>query len=120
MRLLPKWRPALAAATLACALPALAASPKIGIAVLVEGDGFFLNPVITKVRMANVEKGSIAEAAGIVAGDEIEQIEGRSIGGKRASELRPYMTLNPGETRTLRLRHANGEPFDARLTRPPE
>jgi C-terminal processing protease CtpA/Prc len=100
------------------ACPSYAANPKLGFAVSVEGDGFFLNPVVTKILVTEVQKASLAEAAGMRAGDIIIKIQGQSVVGRRALELRPLMNFNPGETRILRLQHADGTEFDARFTNP--
>lgn len=92
--------------------------PKLGFAISVEGDGFILNPLVTKITVASVEKASLAEGAGVVAGDEIIQIEGQPVIGRRAKELQKYLVFGAGETRTLRVKHVNGEQVDARLTKP--
>ena len=108
----------IAALLIAFAQPCHAEGPKIGFSIRVEGDGFFLNPLVTKILVTDVEKGSLADGAGIVAGDEIMKIEGQAVVGKRARDLQPFMRINPGETRTLHLKHANGEQFNARITMP--
>ncbi len=95
-----------------------AAGQKLGFVTQVEGEGFFLNPVVKKILVTEVTKGSLAEAAGMRAGDQIIQIEGQSVAGRRARELQPFMKLNPGETRTLRLKRADGTEVDARITKP--
>ena len=95
-----------------------AAEQKLGFAVDVEGEGFFLNPIVRKLKVTEVTKGSIAEAAGVRTGDQIIEIDGQKIDGMRALALRPFMKLNPGETRTLRLKHADGSEADARITKP--
>ena len=95
-----------------------AAEPKLGFAVQLEGEGFFLNPLVTRLLVTAVKKDSLAEAAGMRAGDQILQIEGKSVIGRPARELQPLMKLNPGEKRTLRLKHADGTEFDARITLP--
>ena len=100
------------------ACPSYAAGPKLGFAVSVEGGGFFLNPVVTKILVTEVEKASLAEAAGMSAGDIIIKIQGQDVIGRRAWELRTLMDFKPGETRTLRLRHLDGREFDARFTNP--
>jgi C-terminal processing protease CtpA/Prc len=51
-------------------------------------------------------------------GDLIIQIDGQNVAGKRALELRSFMKLNPGETRALRLKHADGTEVDVRITKP--
>jgi C-terminal processing protease CtpA/Prc len=91
---------------------------RLGFATQVEGEGFFLNPIVTKILVTEVIKGSVAEAAGMRAGDQIIQIEGQNVSGKRARELQPFMKLNPGETRILRLKHVDGTEVDARITKP--
>jgi C-terminal processing protease CtpA/Prc len=98
--------------------PTQGAEAKLGFAVQMEGEGFFLNPMVKKLFVTEVTKGSLAEAAGMRIGDQIIQIEGQNIAGKRARELQPWMKLNPGETRTLRLKHADGTEVDARITKP--
>ena len=101
-----------------CTGSAHADSPRLGIAIDVQGEGFFLNPVVTKVLVTKVEKASLAADAGIVAGDEIIQVEGQTIVGRRARDLQPLMKFNAGESRTLRLKRANGEQFEACITKP--
>jgi C-terminal processing protease CtpA/Prc len=95
-----------------------AAEQKLGLAVDVKGEGFFLNPVVTEIIVSEVTKGTLADTAGIKAGDHIIRIEGRNVAGMRALELRPYMKLDPGQTRSFRLKHANGTESDVRLTKP--
>jgi len=84
----------------------------------VEGEGFFLNPLVTKILVTEVAHGSVAEAAGIKPGDQIIQIEGETVAGKRAMELRRFTKWNPGETRKFRLKHADGTEADVRITKP--
>ena len=95
-----------------------AAEGQLGFGVQLEGEGFFLNPVVRKIIVTEVMKHSIAEAAGLKSGDEILFIDGNAVKGQRAWELRSFMKLNPGETRTLRLRHSDGTEVDARITKP--
>ncbi len=95
-----------------------AAEAKLGFSVRLEGEGFFLNPLVKKLFVEQVMKGSLAEAAGMRAGDEIIKIEGQVVVGRRARELQGYMKLNPGETRTLRLKHADGTEAEVRITKP--
>jgi C-terminal processing protease CtpA/Prc len=98
--------------------PCRAAEQKLGFFVDVEGEGFFLNPIVTKIHVSEVTKGSLAETAGVKAGDLIIKVDGQTIAGKRALELRSFMKLNPGETRTFRLKRADGTEFDAKITKP--
>ena len=98
--------------------PSHAAEPKLGFAVRMEGEGFFLNPLVKKLFVEEVIKGSLAEAAGMRAGDQILQLEGQNVAGRRAWELQPFMKLNPGETRRLRLKHTDGTEVNVRITKP--
>ena len=98
--------------------PTQGAEAKLGFAVQMEGEGVFLNPLVKKLLVTEVTKGSLAEAAGMKAGDQIIQIEGQSVAGRRARELQPLMKLNPGEPRRLRLKHTDGTEVDARITKP--
>jgi S1-C subfamily serine protease len=95
-----------------------AAEVKLGFSVRLEGEGFFLNPVVKRLFVDEVTKGSLAEAAGMRVGDEIIKIEGQVVAGRRALALQGYMKLNPGETRTLRLKRADGTEVEARITKP--
>jgi C-terminal processing protease CtpA/Prc len=97
-----------------------AAEQKLGFVTQVEGEGFFLNPIVTKILVTEVTKGSLAEAAGVKSGDLIIQIEGQNIAGKRALALQPYLKLNPGQTRTMRVRHPDGTEAEVRITKPKE
>jgi C-terminal processing protease CtpA/Prc len=99
-------------------LPSQAADQKLGFVTQVEGEGFFANQVVKKILVTAVTKGSLAEAAGMRAGDQIIRIEGQNVAGRRARELQPFMKLNPGETRTFRLKRAEGTEVDARITKP--
>jgi C-terminal processing protease CtpA/Prc len=103
---------------LSLATVTLAGEGSLGFAVDLEGEGFFMNPLVKKLVVSEVTKGSIAEAAGMKKGDLILQVDGKNIAGTRALALRPLMKLNPGETRTLRLKHADGTEVDARITKP--
>jgi C-terminal processing protease CtpA/Prc len=95
-----------------------AAEAKLGFSVNVEGEGFFLNPAVTKIIVDEVIKGSIADAAGMRLGDLILQVDGRNVAGRRALELRSLMKIDPGQTRTLRLKHTDGTEVNARITKP--
>ena len=103
---------------LALADTSRAAEQKLGFGVDVKGEGFFLNPVVTTIQVSEVTKGGLAEAAGIKIGDLIIGIEGKKVTGIRAMELRPYMKLDPGQTRSFRIKHADGKEIDVRLTKP--
>jgi S1-C subfamily serine protease len=95
-----------------------AAEGTLGFSVKLEAEGFILNPIVSKLIVDQVTKGSIAEAAGMRVGDLILQVNGKVVAGIRALALRPLMKMDPGETRTLRLKHTDGTEVDARITKP--
>ena len=92
---------------------------RLGFSINVEADSIF-NPVVTKIVVTGVKPGLLAATAGIVDGDEIIQIEGHPVVGSHAKELQPLMKFGAGETRTLRLKHAGGKEYEAKLTKPKE
>lgn len=108
---------AFAVLLVALAQPGHAETPKLGLTITVDGDGI-LNPVVKTISVTKVEKASLAEAAGIVGGDEIVQIEGQPVAGRRARDLQSLMKFDAGETRTLRVKHADGKLFEAKITKP--
>ena len=114
----PEVRRLSAIALLCLVQPALASEVKVGLEIGVEGEGLFFNPVVTKINVTGVAPESLAAKAGIVKGDEITSIEGQLVKGRRANELKAYMSFGAGESRTLIVRHADGGSFEAKLTKP--
>jgi C-terminal processing protease CtpA/Prc len=86
-----------------------------GLAVTVHGEGFFLNPTVRSVTVKKVEPKSPAANAGIAAGDQIVEAEGRTIAGAKARELEPMMNKKPGQALHLLLKRPKGESYKATL-----
>ena len=82
-------------------IPSTRADSELGFGVRVEDEGFFLNPVVTKIPVTNVKKASVADAAGIRARDITTKIEDRRVVGRRAKELQPLMGLQSAGKRAL-------------------
>ena len=116
----PRIRFLVAAVSLCLAQIAFAGEVKVGLQIEVEGEGFFLNPIVTRINVTGVQPESLAAKAGIVKGDEITSIEGQIVKGRRAGDLKAYMQFGAGESRTLSVRHADGGSFEAKLTKPKE
>lgn len=86
-----------------------AGSGYIGIAVAVDGEGFFLNPTLKSVRVARVAAASPAANAGMSVGDDILEVEGHPVAGARASDLKPYLERAVGQSTRFVIRKATGE-----------
>lgn len=97
--------------------PAQAGEAKgfFGLTVTVDGEGFFLNPTLKTVTVQKVEPKSPAANAGIVAGDQIVEAEGRTVAGTKARELQPMMSKKPGQALHLLLKRPKGEAYKVTL-----
>jgi len=81
----------------------------LGVALSVEGEGFFLNPTLKSVRIEKVISNSPAAKAGIESGDLLLEIEGKKVVGAKANEIRPYMDREVGQTVRLAIQKSSGE-----------
>ena len=86
-----------------------------GLGVAIDGEGFFLNPTQRSVTVQKVEPKSPAAGAGIAPGDQIVEVEGRTVVGAKAKELQPLMQKKVGEALHLVLKRPNGGTFKAVL-----
>ncbi len=77
-------------------------------------EGMF-SPEIERAVVADVEKNSAAEKAGIVPGQTVLKIGDCAIPGCKASIAKETMNQPPGETVVLVLQKENGEVYTARL-----
>ena len=91
-----------------------------GFSLTIDGEGFFLDPTLKSVTVNAVVGSSPAAAAGLVARDRIVWVDGRPIAGTKASELKPYLKRNAGETVHLRLKRPNGDEYEATLVAAPK
>jgi C-terminal processing protease CtpA/Prc len=87
-----------------------------GIGLNVDGEGFFLNPTLKSITITEVRKGMPAEAAGIAVGDQIVEVEGKTVAGAKAKDLQPYLRRAPGDVTHMRLKRANGEAYSVTMT----
>jgi C-terminal processing protease CtpA/Prc len=85
-----------------------------GFGVAIKGEGFF-NPTVLSATVDKVEPNSPAAEKGIVGGDEIIQVENTDVAGHKASELKPLLQKQVGETLHLRLKRAGGETYSVSL-----
>ncbi|HET7772257.1 MAG TPA: PDZ domain-containing protein [Burkholderiaceae bacterium] len=92
----------------------------LGFAVAIDGDGSFFNPTLKTVTIKSVVPGRPAAIAGITPGDQIVEVEGRQVAGRKAGDLQPLMRKNAGETLGLRLRKPGGEVYAVVLVAAPK
>ena len=81
----------------------------LGFGIVVDGDGFFLNPLLAEITIDRVTPGSPAAAAGLVTGDRIVEIEGRRVKGAHAKDLKPYLEREVGQAVRLVIQKESGE-----------
>jgi C-terminal processing protease CtpA/Prc len=86
-----------------------------GLAVSVDGEGFFLNPTLHTITIQKVVPKSPAANAGIAPGDQIIEAEGRVIAGTKARELEPIMSKKVGQALHLLMKRPKGELYKATL-----
>lgn len=79
-----------------------------GFSPQVATSGFFLDPTVERITIAEVVPGSPAQRAGLRAGDEVVEVEGKSVAGMKARRVRELATRNVGESLRLALRRDGG------------
>jgi C-terminal processing protease CtpA/Prc len=85
-----------------------------GFELKIAGEGFF-NPTVRAVTVTSIVPQSPAAAQPIAAGDEIIQVENTEVAGRKASELKPLIQKQVGETIHLKLKRPNGETYSVTL-----
>jgi C-terminal processing protease CtpA/Prc len=105
---------------LSLGLPAPLASAQsakgwFGFQIAIESEGWSLNPSVRSATVREVAAGSPASAHPISAGDQIIEIDGQAVIGRKARELRPHVEKAVGEPVHLKLRRPNGETFSVKL-----
>ncbi|NBQ10196.1 MAG: PDZ domain-containing protein [Betaproteobacteria bacterium] len=90
-----------------------------GFVAKVDAEGIF-DPTLKTVQIQSVKKGLPADLAGIVAGDNIVEVDGIKVAGAKASVMAARMKKRPGESLVLRLLRTNGETYTATLSAVPQ
>lgn len=96
----------------------LAATEKgwFGMVVNVTAESMFsFNPTLKTVTISKVEPGSPAATGGLAVNDQVIEVEGITIAGRKAKDVETVMQKKPGETLHLRLKHASGQLYSATL-----
>lgn len=108
----------IALASILCCPAAQAADPEgwFGISVAVAGKDLLLNKTIQRLTVTAVTPGSPAAAGGLQVGDEMVEVDGVAVAGKKAREIGPMVRKAEGETLRLLMRRPDGETYTAVLT----
>lgn len=96
---------------IALALPcaAKAGQASFGFGIKIEGEGFFLNPILKHVSVSGITAGSPAQKAGLLVGDALITANDVPIEGARAKTMSDLMhSLNPGDHLRLKVRRTGG------------
>lgn len=104
------------------ALPCAAERGFLGIGISIDGEGLVINRLVKAVRVERVVQGSPAARAGITLGDEIVEVDGRTVRGSRVSELQPLLDQPAGRALRLVVRKPSGQLVELRPvleSRPP-
>lgn len=113
---------ALIVAALLAPLPCAAEPGFLGIRISIDGEGFVANRVVKAVRVERVVPYSPAARAGIGLGDEIVEVDSRTVRGARVSELQPLLDRQAGHVLRLVVRKPSGQLVELRAVlaeRPP-
>ena len=86
-----------------------------GFVLGVKGSGLF-NPTVHSVVVQAITPSTPAAGQKIAIGDEIVEVEGVSVPGRKANELKPLIEKKVGEVVHLRLKRANGENYSVTMT----
>lgn len=81
-----------------------------GLGVSVEVEGFSFNPTLQAITIAKVIPSSPAAAAGLVSGDQIIEIQGHTVPGAKAKEVKAAMQQTVGASLRLKVKHGTAEP----------
>ncbi len=86
-----------------------------GLSFQVETEGFFANPVLKRVWVQRVGTGLPPAAQAVAVGDELLELEGRTVVGARAWAMKSLMDVPPGTPLRLRLKRPDGEVYSTTL-----
>ena len=86
----------------------------LGFSLKIDASGIF-SPTVNSAKIASIVPNSPAAEQHLAVGDEIVQIESTEVSGHKASELKPLIQKQVGETVHLKLKRPNGETYSATL-----
>ncbi|MBL8361809.1 MAG: PDZ domain-containing protein [Rubrivivax sp.] len=123
---MPAVRHLLTRATLALValapVPCAAEPGFLGIGISIDGEGYVANRIVKAVRIQRVVPYSPAAQAGLRPDDEIVEVDGQPVRGKRISELRPLLDRQEGHALQMLVKKPGGELVSVRpvlAARPP-
>jgi C-terminal processing protease CtpA/Prc len=105
---------------LTCSIAAAGEKGWFGFAMAIDVEGTPLKPTLRTVRVDSVSPASPAAAAGIAPGDLFVEIEGISVAGANAYNVKAAMQKSVGETLHLKIKRGNDAPRDVALIAAPK
>lgn len=91
-----------------------------GFIVHVETEGFFLDPTLRTITVEKVHPQSPAARNGVLVGDQVIEVEGLSVDGRKAKDIAPLVEKSVGESLHLRLKRPSGEQYRVELVAAPK
>lgn len=109
MRMINHRRFFLLCCTWMCTTRALAEQGFLGISFSIEGEGLIVNRLVKTIRVERVVSRSPAARSGIQIGDELVEVDNKTVRGARVSELRPLLDKAAGQAVTLSIKKPSGQ-----------
>ena len=80
-----------------------------GFAFSLDAEGAFWNPTIRSAKIAKISPKSPAELAGLVVGDEVIEVAGKTVAGAKGKDMQAHIEKDIGDSVQMKVRHTNGE-----------
>jgi C-terminal processing protease CtpA/Prc len=87
-----------------------------GLDVKVNTKGISFNPTIRSVNIVKVYPSSPASAAGLAVGDSIVVLQGITVAGAKANDLKSVMKKSVGEEITMKVKRGKAEFYEVKMT----
>lgn len=81
---------------------------KMGLALDIEVEGGFFNPILSSAKVKKLVAGGAAEKAGLLVGDQILKIADCAIPGCPADDAKDLMKRKKGESVSFFIKQADG------------
>jgi predicted metalloprotease with PDZ domain len=86
-----------------------------GLDVKVNTKGISFNPTILSVNIIKVYPSSPAAAAGLAVGDSVVVLQGITVAGAKANDLKSVMKKSVGEAITMKVKRGKAEFYEVKM-----